>query len=482
MHYKQLTVACCVIFSALSTQAEDVDPQQAPEVSYMIEQTVPQDEREFYIDESKLPFDALDGQASQRYWGVLEEAGFRIEVPEEWNGQLVMWAHGYRGEELELTVDNPPIRHYLLKQGYAWAASSYSKNYYDARAGVESTHQLAHYFSSLFDKPERTFVLGASMGGHIAAASVEQYPNAKCPEGDKGNSCRRFAQWMGKLTGGVKYDGAVNLCGNLGDTALFDYFLDYTRVAETLAGTPANFPPPADYLTSTLPLTLSQIFANKGQGFPLQFSTQGEPLKDFLRLSSGGDRPVFNVATPFFQKLLFGFGANDGTLNGIVNGNLYDNTQRIYQLDEQAELSSAEQELNADILRIAADKDANPRTFLRTQRIPKLTGQLSVPTVTLHSLGDLFVPFSMQQAYAQRVAEQGNSHWLVQRAIRSIEHCAFAPSEIETAFADMIQWVEQGKRPLGDDVLDPEKVRQENFGCQFTQMHHNPELIPHCTP
>ena len=68
--------------------------------------------------------------------GVWLGAGYRYEIPEDWNGDLVMWAHGFRGEGLELTVDNPPFREYLLENGYAWGASSYDRNGYEWDVGV----------------------------------------------------------------------------------------------------------------------------------------------------------------------------------------------------------------------------------------------------------------------------------------------------------------------------------------------------------
>src|SRR5262245_60604439 len=48
---------------------------------------------QYFIDESKLPFDALAGVPTDRYWGVHSGAGYRIEVPQNWNGRLVLWAH-----------------------------------------------------------------------------------------------------------------------------------------------------------------------------------------------------------------------------------------------------------------------------------------------------------------------------------------------------------------------------------------------------
>ncbi|MEO8678523.1 MAG: hypothetical protein ABI665_05725 [Vicinamibacterales bacterium] len=74
---------------------------------------------QYFVDQTKLPFDALSGTTTTRLWGVHGGAGYRIEVPANWNGELVLYAHGYRGGLLELTVSNHPIRRYLIEHGYA---------------------------------------------------------------------------------------------------------------------------------------------------------------------------------------------------------------------------------------------------------------------------------------------------------------------------------------------------------------------------
>ena len=79
--------------------------------------------------------DTVEMSATSRWAGVLEGAAYRIEVPPNWNGELVMYAHGYAGEGLTLAAVDSSIRRYLIQHGYAWAASSYSKNSYDVRAG-----------------------------------------------------------------------------------------------------------------------------------------------------------------------------------------------------------------------------------------------------------------------------------------------------------------------------------------------------------
>ena len=73
------------------------------------------DRTDWFIDESKLPFAARPG--AEALWGVHAGAGYRIEVPANWNGDVVLYAHGYRGEGLELTVSNPPIRNHLIRSG-----------------------------------------------------------------------------------------------------------------------------------------------------------------------------------------------------------------------------------------------------------------------------------------------------------------------------------------------------------------------------
>ena len=56
------------------------------------------DTARFFVDEATLPFAALAGTSTTRYWGISNGAGWRIEVPDNWNGDLVLYAHGYAGD------------------------------------------------------------------------------------------------------------------------------------------------------------------------------------------------------------------------------------------------------------------------------------------------------------------------------------------------------------------------------------------------
>ena len=393
----------------------------------------------YFIDESKLPFDALPGTSTQRYWGVHNGAGYQIEVPDNWNGDLVLYAHGFRGTGLELTVSMPRIRAFLVANGYAWAATSYSKNGYDVRQGVKDTHALGERFNGLVGHPRRTYLTGHSMGGHITGVAIEQYPRA--------------------------YAGALPMCGVMGDNELFDYFLDFNLVAQALAGVQAQFPFPADYQTAVVP----GVKAALGPAYPFVLNAAGASLLGVTQNISGGPRASFATSFAAWGNFLFTVGVTGGDI-GVAPGNVQDNSEMVYQIDSDPALSAAEMALNDAVLRVMQDPQGRHPNGIAN--IPPISGRLPIPVLSLHTIGDLFVPFSMEQIYARRVAAQGLSDRLVVRAIRDHGHCGFAVPEETRAFSDLVNWVEHGVKPAGDDILTPASVAHPDFGCQFTLPGH----------
>ena len=399
----------------------------------------------YYVDETKLPFDALAGTDTVRYWGVHGGAGYRIEVPKSWNGELVLYCHGYRGYIPELTVTNPSIRQYLVNNGFAWAASSYRTNGYDVKTGVMDTHDLAKFFNGLVGKPKRTYIIGHSMGGHVVGVAIEQYPKS--------------------------FDGALPMCGVMGDCELFDYFFDYQVVAQWLTETDVGFPFPLDFTTIIIPEMKAELGGITPPGFPLTLSTDGVKLRTATKYFSGGARPLFDMAFMYWGNFLFTVGL-DGTLGGVTPGNVMGNMDSVYQLDDDSALSDEEDQLNAEVLRVAPDPQGRHPNGLAN--VPSISGNINIPVLTLHTVGDLFVPFLMEQIYAERVAANGKSSLLAQRAIRDVGHCGFTTAEQEVAFADLVKWVKNGVKPAGDDVLTPSVVANPKYGCQFTPVRHPP--------
>jgi pimeloyl-ACP methyl ester carboxylesterase len=404
----------------------------------------------YFVDESKLPFTALAGATA--YWGVHTGAGFRAEVPANWNGDLVVWAHGFRGSGLELTVDNHPLRPLLIALGFAWASSSYSRNDYDIASGVQTTHALVQHLDGLVGTPRRVYLTGASMGGHVTAVAIEQYPEA--------------------------YDAALPICGVLGDYELFDYFLDFNAAAQQLGTGASSFPvDPAQYVVFTVPQIKANLSAFPG-GWPNALNAAGQNLKHLVELRSGGERPNFDEAWFFWNtfpsfatgpgNFLFDLGTGDGTLPRAPGVGV-ENSDVVYHFDLDPGLSTEEQAFNDGVVRVSADPQARVGGL---RQVPQVSGDIRIPVLTLHNLGDLFVPFHNEVEYVKRVDALGRRGLLVQRAIRGVSHCDFTAAELGGAFLDLVSWVETGTKPAGDDVLDPAEVANPLFGCTFTQGAH----------
>ncbi len=407
------------------------------------------------------PLAELPGLPSERWTGIYEGSSYQIEVPPNWNGMLVMYAHGFRGQGPELTVGPPPIRPWLLQQGYAWAASSYSKNYYDVRAGIEDTNALALAFSELTGKaaPSKTYITGHSMGGHVAAAAVE-------------------AETYATANNRVVYDGSVPMCGVTGDVYEFEYLMNFTLAAQHLAGQgPTSFP------ATDFQAKLPQIIGALWDSYPTDPSPQGEKLEGIVRELSGGDRPIFAEGfRTSLQSVVLGTGGRDGTVDGILADSLSGNLATRYQFDTNKAMSREEREFNDSIIRVIGYAPANSIRPDGLRWIPVVNGQFNVPVVSIHTLGDLYVPFKHQQIYRRNAEANGNGELLVQRAIRAPSHCDFSYQEQVEAMADMLRWEQEGIKPAGDEVLNPRVVADPAYGCTFTRNEGVPTraLLPAC--
>ncbi len=441
-------------------------PTPAPAPAPVAEEARPHDARVFtalaadkYADyeasaTGKPSFKAIAAASveTDRYTGTLDGAGYRVEVPKNWNGKLVVYAHGYAGQGATLAVSTPQLRRYWIDNGYAWAASSYSKNYYDVRAGVEDTNNLVLNFNKItadngrtLAAPSKLYITGHSMGGHITGAAIED---------------EAYATANHK----VKYHGAVPMCGVMGDTDLFNYFSAYQASAQALAGLP-NYP-----LTSFADID-ALVRATHFSTFSSVPTAQGLKLREVVKNLTGGERPTFveGYANTGLQGVVWGTFTGDVTISGILTTGVGDTNRTVFQLDNSLVLNAEEVSLNAMVQRVtkpAADGN-RPRTD-GLRWIPKVNGEFKIPVVTIHTLGDMYVPFSMEQIYRNRTVAKGNGAWLVQRAIRAPSHCDFTVAEQVNAFRDMVTWAESGTKPAGDDVLTAATVAAAAYGCTHT--------------
>jgi hypothetical protein len=412
-----------------------------------------------------VPLTDQQGNAiSTVYTGIADGSAFRIEVPKHWNHELVLFAHGFRGTGTTVWVDSPTLRAFYVSLGFAWAASSYQTNGYDVGHGVTDTHALIGLFRGTVGRsPTALYMTGLSMGGHITAVEIEHYRDT--------------------------FVGAMPYCGVLGDTSLFSYYLDANVTAAALTGTTIQFPPTAAAGQAYAPTYDQQVLGELpqlGSGFNttgVQFTDLGRQWQAAVEQRSGGTRPGIDSAFAFWNSFgfapltnipfLFGLypGLSGGTI-GIASGNVTSNLRTVYQLDGKPALSPAERRLNDEVLRVAPTASAT--TDL--SGIPAVLGDPRIPVLSLHDIGDLFVPFSMEQRYARRAILHGESRLFVSRAIRGDNHCGFTQAELQRGFSDLVRWVRSGHRPAGDDILDRHDVAEPTFGCRFTDGAH-PEFV-----
>ena len=85
-------------------------------------------------------------------------AFFKIAVPDHWNGDLVIWNHGFSLSPVGPVSDLGPLAVLQLSEGYAVAASSYQQNGW---ALFKTKNDLQHLYNE-FTRPFRDTPAGAA--------------------------------------------------------------------------------------------------------------------------------------------------------------------------------------------------------------------------------------------------------------------------------------------------------------------------------
>jgi pimeloyl-ACP methyl ester carboxylesterase len=411
------------------------------------------------------PIANSEHQMSHVWTGIASDgAAYRIEVPPDWNGRtLVMFAHGFRGTGNVVWVDQPQLRQYFVDNGVAWAASSYARNGYDPGDGVVDTHDLLQQFPSItgHDAPQQVIMTGLSMGGEITTAEIEAY------KGD--------------------FAGAMPYCGVLAGNDLFNYYLGANVTAAALTNTTISYPTTAAagqaYAGAYDRAVLSELPAlginTGGQPFTTNLTATGTLWADTVEQLSGGTRPGFQSALDFWNSFgfapltnipfLFGLypGLNGGTL-GFADGSVAGNEGTTYRFsDNPGVMRQQEMALNSAVLRVPVTATTSADN-LTSAELPIIHGDPGIPVLSIHGIGDLFVPFSMDQRYNQMMIANGEGNLFVGRAIREVTHCGYSNSELSAGFSALVNWIDTGTRPAGDNILAPGDVSSPLFGCRFT--------------
>jgi pimeloyl-ACP methyl ester carboxylesterase len=337
---------------------------------------------------------------------------YRLVRPTNWNGRLMLYAHGFVPSEapVALLPEGSLLTSLLVPQGFAVAYSSFSENGWAVRDGTERTHQLLGIFSTRFGRPARVYITGVSMGGLIAIKLSETHPNIYAG-----------ALAAGAVAGGARrqFDYEANVW------TLFDFL--YPGVLPSSA---ANVPDGIDVTQTIVLPALAAMQANPSGALamaqidqiPIPFATPEELVESILTA-------LAYYATEFTD------------LNNRTHGHgFFDNSNTQYT---GALPPQQLQVINASIQRFTALTDA--LSYLQHYYNP--SGALQIPMLALATSRDPVVPGFHQISYRDAVTAAGASDFLVHREIDRYGHLTFTPEELAQAFNDLALWVEFGAKP-----------------------------------
>ncbi len=400
--------------------------------------------------------------------GTLDGAAYAIKLPKRWNGTLLLYSHGYRfatpappdfdpvDTNAQLTSTDPdgqgtdPLSQSLLNAGYALAGSAYKSNGWAVADGVAAGEQLHARFVQLVGTPLRTYAWGDSLGGLITELIAEQNP-----------------QWV---------DGAAPMCGALaGPNLNFDVALDVAFAVKALID-------PSLKLTGyTSADDASQNWQQAAKAVEAAAAdTAGGGTAKVLFIADLVDAPtktqtydgtdVVSLIKAQVESLLtaLSFGTSGRyEIEQRVGGNPSDNTKADYP----SRISDSEAGLiklaGGDPTALEATLDTQPRVTAdpaaRTAfaKLGDDSGNLSVPTLTMHTEYDPLVLVQNENIFASRVQSHDDSGRLVQLYIAppatysdttgapyGAGHCVFSDQQRESLVRTLDSWVRAGVYPV----------------------------------
>jgi pimeloyl-ACP methyl ester carboxylesterase len=334
--------------------------------------------------------------------GVLAHGAlYRICFPASWNGNLVLYAHGYvqPGQPIALPSDQIGGQDIALTVnglGYAYATTSYRANGLVVSEATEDLAELEATVRNLYrPDPVKTLLVGVCEGGLVAALAAERHAD--------------------------QFDGALAACGPVGSfRQQLDYFEDFRVVFDYLF--PGVIPGPAVQVPAEVTARWNDLYMPAVVAAILLRPSAARELIAITRAPVASDNLTDIAATAV--GILWYNVIGSANAQTRLGGQPFDNSARVYTG------SSDDAALNAGVARFTAD----PAAIAGLAEF-ETSGNLTVPVVTLHTTGDPIVPVEQESLYADKVSHAGATPRLSQTAVTRYGHCAFQASELLAAFS-----------------------------------------------
>lgn len=332
------------------------------------------------------------------YTGTIAGAPWRLDVPANWNGELVVYFHGYAPQEQPIPEVMPRNGYegWLFEAGYAVAQSDYSARGWSVAEALADGEALRRHIVGLIGQPKRTWALGHSMGAHLVLGTLEAH--------------------------GAGYDGGLALCGAngpaeelfngpvLGALAVFEHRFPGVLSPGDLFDTAAPRWPDAGKIEAAL--QSDEAFAARfGQAF-------GIPREGM----AGGLMLRFAVLHELRER---------------AGGVPVDNTGVTYAgfADDAA--------LNAGVRRYTGDPAAMAYANARL----RLTGDTPRPVLLMANEVDEVIPSQVSSRYLDLARNAGRGERVFELAPAGRGHCRFPPGAEAQALAALRAWVVDGRHP-----------------------------------
>jgi pimeloyl-ACP methyl ester carboxylesterase len=323
-----------------------------------------------------------------------------------WNGDLVVWAHGYVAfnEPLDfqhLEIDGVYLPNLVQRLGYAFATTSYRVNGLAILQGSEDIRELVAAFPGATGvSPNRTYLTGASEGGIITTLLVEQSPDL--------------------------FSGGLSACGPTGDfRRQLDYFGDFGVLFRYFF--PGVIPGSSVEIPAEVIENWHSQYAPAVRDAITQNPVAAAELVRVARAPIDPEDPT-TIESTIMSVLWYNvFATNDGIQK--LGGNPFDNRARWYRG------SSNDLRLNARVERYAAD----PAALAEIERY-QTTGNLTRPLVVLHTTGDEIIPAWHMLLYARKANPSGEGR-LTSIPIVRYGHCEFTAGEMLVGFGALVRQV-----------------------------------------
>lgn len=340
-------------------------------------------------------------------------AVYRLCMPLLWNGDLVVYAHGYVPptrpvgipEEQMNLPGGIPVSTVVTTLGYAFATTSYRSNGLAVATGVADLVDLVSVFAAAKGMPERVYLAGVSEGGLITTLAVEGHPEL--------------------------FDGGLAMCGPYGNfRAQLDYMADLRITFDYFF--PGLMPPDAVTIPSWLIDGWGDHYAVAVRP-ALEDPANAAKVDQLLRVAGAATDPDDSSTREATIEQLLEYNVlatNDARAK--LGGQPFDNQGRIYAgSDDDAALNAGVQRFGADPAALAAI-GAHYQTG----------GRLAAPLVTLHSTADPLVPEWQALLYRDKVTAAGNPELYEYRAVPGYGHCAFGAGDVLSAFWRLVEMVD----------------------------------------